>query len=105
MNHQLMADDPSAAGRRRVRRLVFIGIVALVLLGGLGGLVQRLFVDGHGVDDLRHAWDRERRFVESYRRAWDDKRRSWEQRRRAEEQARRQAASPATNGAAAGTGP
>jgi hypothetical protein len=94
MNERMAMNGPAQAGRRR-RRLILIGVAAVLFAGGVASWVECYDRQGKALDYFRMAWEQDRRAFDHYRRAFEDRRRAWEQRRRAEEQARRQANAPA----------
>jgi hypothetical protein len=79
--------------RPPVRHIILIGAAALLLVGAVAIRVVNSAGNSHPVDNLRLAWDQNRRAFDEYRRAWDDKRRARDEQRRAREE---EARHPAT---------
>ena len=91
---------PRGGTRLRVRRIILIGAAVVLLAGGVASWVGGSGGGGHPLDNMRVAWDQNRRSFDRYRRNWDEKRRAREQRQRAEEQASVQVGQPASNAVA-----
>jgi hypothetical protein len=78
---QRFSNDHNPVKRQRLLLIIVIGVAAVLVAGAV---VRIVAPDQHPFDNVRLAWEENRRALDNYRRTWDNQRRAREEKRRAE---------------------